>query len=745
MKKYFLLVVTCLVGIGSFAQLANVNYSVRINRLVHLEFGCGNCWESGDEEYTGFGRFRDNVNTSITSSPCQTCTENGNCTYAQNIVIGSRTNASYDLTIFTDGWENDRDDRCTYDSDNNIFTNDDDCRTNVNATFQFRELAFPSNTYNITELSVGNCDMTGYYDVTWRYSGTSTLSPACTQGNIAVTAGKIASVAFQLTAGRTYQFGTCEATEDTHLRIYGTDGYTIVALNDDNGPMCNTNRASLNFTPTTTGTYYVEIARYNRARLQTNFNLTHQDITVNTGITTTLAGGGNYCFGNNVTLVATTNAPIGSTFSWYSGSCEGTLLSTTSTNSYSFVATTPGTTDYFVRVNVPDNCTPLDCQTVTVILPTLGTELSNDNESSSCVVNGTNFIEFRHPSGRLIAAVNPNNQNLGAVTATSYVQTSPINIEACNSSSYVSAALGRRWVIRPTNQPATPVRVRLYFNNLEYQSLQTEANANTNLDDNTLVFGDLYLTKYRNDGSTTVNNVFTDNCASGTVSIWSPQTNGNITALQPGFDANGRYIEYTISDFSEFWLHGSRNISPLPVVLQNFKAICSDKKQVISWTSMSEINCSHYMVDRSRDGQSWTNIGTVEGNGNSQTPQNYTFEDPIKSYETTYYRLNQIDFDGKNTVLDISSLDCEEKHQFAVYPNPSKGDFTVSYVSVEGNIPANLVVKDLAGRTIFTQAVQIDKGINNLYIIGREFKVGTYLVYLIGVKNEPTPFKLQID
>jgi|GEM_PF-3770500 len=745
LKKHLFILLVAVLPTSLIAQLANVSYSVRINHIDHKEFGCGSCWETGNEEYTSYGHFRDNINGSITSSACQTCTENGDCTYASNVVIGGRSNAAYDLTLITEGWEDDRGERCSYDSDNNIFTNDDDCRTYSSSTFQFRELSYPSTGYAITNLAVGNCDMTGYYDVSWRYTGTSSLIPSCTQQNIAVTGGKIASVAFQLTTGKTYQFGTCGATENTYLRIYGADGVTIVGLNDNNGPMCTGTAASLNFTPTTTGTYYVEISRANRERLQTNFNFTYQDITEMAGLTTTVNGGGNFCFGNTVTLVATTNAPAGSTFSWFSGSCGGTLKATTTTNTYSFTATTQGTNNYFVRVNVPGFCGPATCVSTTVTLPTLGTTLSNDNESSACVVNSNGFVEFRHTSGRLIAAVNANNQNLGNVTATSFVQTPAIDIAACASSSYISAALGRRWVIKPTNQPVNPVRVRLYFSNLEFQALQAAANVNTNSNDNINVLNDLLLTKYRNDGSPTVNNNFADNCNAGTVSIWNPGLSGNISALQPGFDVNGRYIEYTVSDFSEFWLHGSQNISPLPVVLQNFGAICSTSSQQINWTSLSELNCSHYIVDKSRDGIEWKTIGVVQGNGNSQSPIQYELVDPIKTTGTSYYRLTQVDFDGQSTILDISALDCGEKQQFSVYPNPSKGEFTVSFVATESSPTGLLEVKDLSGRTIYSQSIKIDKGINKIYIKGCDFTIGTYLVYLTGMKNEPIPSKLIIE
>ena len=66
----------------TLAQLANINYSVKVDRIRSYEGGWfGPCWESGTEEYTAWGGFNDNTNSSISCASCLTCNSNGNCSY----------------------------------------------------------------------------------------------------------------------------------------------------------------------------------------------------------------------------------------------------------------------------------------------------------------------------------------------------------------------------------------------------------------------------------------------------------------------------------------------------------------------------------------------------------------------------------------------------------------------------------------------------------------------------------------
>ena len=452
-------------------------------------------------------------------------------------------------------------------------------------------------------------------------------------------------------------------------------------------------------------------------------------VSINSGSTppASITGGGTYCYGNQVTLSAN-GAALGTnaSYHWYTGTCGGTPVATTTTPDYTFLPTTPGTTTYYVRVE--GTCNTTICASTTVTLPSAAGNLSVDGESASCTVNGTGWIHFRNAaSGRLLVAVNAQGQNLGNVTATSYVQTAPITVTACSAPLLHTAVLGRRWVITPQHQPLSPVNVRLYFDHSEYIALNSEANSNDNPEDNTAASSDLHLSKYRNDGSPLVNSSPHDNCSSGLTTIWTPQGSGNITSVFSGFDANGRYTEYTISDFSEFWLHGSLNFSPLPIVLSEFSVTCDKQEVRLNWRTESEQNSSHFIIESSRDGKYWTEITRIESAGNSNNPVSYEAVDDHSS-DKSYYRISQVDFNGNNKIMDIKQLTCDEsENKLLVYPNPAQDVFTIEIHSTGKSTVGQVQLFDLTGKLVYSLQTTVKKGVNQIYF-NQQLNSGTYIL-----------------
>jgi hypothetical protein len=92
-------------------------------------------------------------------------------------------------------------------------------------------------------------------------------------------------------------------------------------------------------------------------------------------------------------------------------------------------------------------------------------------------------------------------------------------------------------------------------------------------------------------------------------------------------------------------------ISLLPVELSMFRG----EEQYLLWTTQSETQNKGWEVERSSDAKTWTNIGFVEGFGNSTQKLDYHFE--LKEFGKYYYRLKQVDFDGHFEYSEITFLD----------------------------------------------------------------------------------------
>ncbi len=90
---------------------------------------------------------------------------------------------------------------------------------------------------------------------------------------------------------------------------------------------------------------------------------------------------------------------------------------------------------------------------------------------------------------------------------------------------------------------------------------------------------------------------------------------------------------------------------PLPISLDGFVARPYRENVILSWTTRSEINNDHFEIQRKES--EWKTIGIIDGSGNSTSPVHYEYTDKNPISGTNYYRLKQVDYDGKFTFSSI--------------------------------------------------------------------------------------------
>lgn len=207
-------------------------------------------------------------------------------------------------------------------------------------------------------------------------------------------------------------------------------------------------------------------------------------------------------------------------------------------------------------------------------------------------------------------------------------------------------------------------------------------------------------------------------CAEGTSAavLTSATTTRRRKGAFPGQDTGNNFNDFEIVAAS----------TPLPVEFTHFTAQYKNQQTNLEWATASEVNSAAFDVERSNDGVNFTTIGQVKAEGRAY---NYTFTDENPLSGTNYYRLKQIDVDGKFDYSPIRMVQLGKTTTVALYPNPtSLGTTTnLSYASIAEET-LNIAILDGLGRTISVQSVAVNKGDNIIPIETTDLSEGTYWV-----------------
>jgi len=147
-----------------------------------------------------------------------------------------------------------------------------------------------------------------------------------------------------------------------------------------------------------------------------------------------------------------------------------------------------------------------------------------------------------------------------------------------------------------------------------------------------------------------------------------------------------------------------RTAGTLPLRLASFSAVKQNETALLQWQTADEINTSHFEIEHSPNGVSFRKIGLIHAADNSGTHY-YDFIDHAPAAGTNYYRLKQVDRDGRFTYSSIVTVAFEkEAAVIVVSPNPAVNTITIKYTGNQQKI--HLTVLDLAGRQVMAKELQ---------------------------------------
>jgi PQQ-dependent dehydrogenase (s-GDH family) len=407
-----------------------------------------------------------------------------------------------------------------------------------------------------------------------------------------------------------------------------------------------------------------------------------------------------------------------------------------SRNRYRDMAISPDGKDIFIIMDKSlstsgpsqDNPTTLNCMGCVVKYSFLG---YNDNAGSSSIstsipiapgiinsltygttttINADNnniWVPITDSLGNIVAEIDANTNNLGTVTASLYKNSGPIRTTPSGI-----PYMDRSITIKVQNPPAAgkPVNVRLYFTAAELAA----------------------LTAAPLSGVTGINdvNIFKNTDPDGTALTAIP---ANITPTTRSlFDIN-YVLKASITGFSTFYFAG--NASALPLTLLSLSGKYSNQTVYLQWKTESESNTSHFIIERSANGQNFLPVGKVNAMGNTTKITYYSFNDDnlsVDLFPNAYYRLKMVDVNGEfkySGTINIGLPDLMET--ITISPNPVVNGLNAA---VNSNHAGRGVWKiiDNAGRVIMSGNATLKKGTNNILIDINQLSAGAYYLHISG-------------
>jgi uncharacterized repeat protein (TIGR01451 family) len=173
---------------------------------------------------------------------------------------------------------------------------------------------------------------------------------------------------------------------------------------------------------------------------------------------------------------------------------------------------------------------------------------------------------------------------------------------------------------------------------------------------------------------------------------------------------------------------------PMPVTLDKFTAILLQGNRVqLDWSTSMEINCSKFIVEKSYDGNSFSEGPSVSGNGTTALYHSYSVtDDNSTSAGAVYYRLKQIDLDGKANLSKVIAVKLMKENQvISVSPNPFTSYLNINMQWGKSETVTARVI-NVQGKEVLSKTMLVNKGANYIKIDElSNLPSGNYFIQLI--------------
>lgn len=147
----------------------------------------------------------------------------------------------------------------------------------------------------------------------------------------------------------------------------------------------------------------------------------------------------------------------------------------------------------------------------------------------------------------------------------------------------------------------------------------------------------------------------------------------------------------------------------LPIELIDFDVVKNEQTVAVSWVTASEKNNDYFTIQKSQNMTDWASGMYIQGAGNSTSIKQYSYTDYDPYPGVSFYRLKQVDYDGKFSFSPVISIDFTQTDEsiFQVYPTRSLGNFNVSFEGRKDE-PLLIVVRNFLGQEFYSKGFILD-------------------------------------
>ncbi|MFN0173008.1 MAG: T9SS type A sorting domain-containing protein [Saprospiraceae bacterium] len=188
-----------------------------------------------------------------------------------------------------------------------------------------------------------------------------------------------------------------------------------------------------------------------------------------------------------------------------------------------------------------------------------------------------------------------------------------------------------------------------------------------------------------------------------------------------GWDASAGGGTFSINDFL---FNGAVT---LPIELLYFKSKSDNGATELTWSTATEIDNDYFSIQRSTNGHIFSEIGQERGAGTSYEPQDYIFTDERPLQGKNYYRLKQVDFDGKYSYSQVVTATFSKTSLMTLAPVPAVETLNIQ-LEKPSNDDGNWQVYDLNGRLLLSGEMLAETTGQSVHIA--ELPEGAYVLRL---------------